>query len=42
MTQKEIQNYTTKAFECLENLSISEDKKQLLKTFGNQLMTRKV
>ncbi|AUC82644.1 polyprenyl synthetase family protein [Lacinutrix sp. Bg11-31] len=41
-TQKEIENYTNKAFTVLETLNISEDKKALLKDFGNSLMTRKV
>ena len=41
-TQKEIENYTNKAFLVLETLNISEEKKELLKAFGNSLMTRKV
>ncbi|WP_066223461.1 polyprenyl synthetase family protein [Formosa haliotis] len=41
-TTKEIENYTNKAFSVLETLDISEDKKNLLKTFGENLMTRKV
>jgi len=41
-TQKEIENYTNKAFLVLETLAISEEKKLLLKDFGNALMTRKV
>jgi len=41
-TQKEIENYTNKAFMVLKTLNISEDKKELLKAFGNSLMTRKV
>ena len=41
-TQKEIKNYTNKAFLILESLNISEEKKQLLKTFGSQLMNRNV
>lgn len=40
-TQKEIENYTNKAFSVLETLTISEDKKVLLKAFGKTLMTRK-
>ena len=41
-TQKEIENYTIKAFTVLEHLEISEAKKNQLKDFGNSLMTRKV
>jgi len=41
-TQKEIENYTIKAFTVLEHLEISEAKKAQLKDFGNSLMTRKV
>jgi len=41
-TQKEIENYTNKAFLVLETLNISEKKKTILKQFGNTLMTRKV
>ena len=41
-TKKEIKNYTNKAFEVLETLSISDEKKAVLKQFGNQLMTREV
>ncbi|ALJ05289.1 polyprenyl synthetase [Pseudalgibacter alginicilyticus] len=41
-TKNEIENYTKKAFSVLESLNISEEKKQLLKTFGNQLMNRDV
>lgn len=41
-TQKKIESYTNKAFSVLETLSISEEKKSLLKQFGNTLMTRKV
>ena len=41
-TQQEIESYTNKAFSVLETLNISEDKKMLLKDFGNSLMTRKV
>ncbi len=37
-----IQDYTSKAFSVLESLNISEDKKSLLKTFGNSLMSRNV
>lgn len=41
-TQKEIKNYTNKAFFVLESLDISEDKKTLLRNFGNSLMNRNV
>ncbi len=41
-TKQAIQDYTTKAFSGLESLNISEDKKQLLKIFGNNLMNRTV
>jgi geranylgeranyl diphosphate synthase type II len=39
-TQKEIMNYTDKAFFVLEKLSIDTDKKIILKQFGEQLMNR--
>ncbi|WP_298237639.1 polyprenyl synthetase family protein [uncultured Algibacter sp.] len=41
-TKQAIQEYTNKAFLGLESLNISEDKKELLKTFGNSLMNRTV
>lgn len=41
-TQQEIKNYTNKAFSVLEDIAISEEKKQVLKQFGEQLMSRKV
>ena len=41
-TQQAVKNYTDKAFEVLEILNISEDKKQLLRLFGEQLMNRRV
>ena len=41
-TKKAIQDYTVKAFSVLELLNISEEKKELLKTFGNSLMNRTV
>ena len=41
-TKKAIENYTVKAFSVLLHLNISEDKKNLLKTFGNSLMNRTV
>lgn len=42
LTRKEIENYTRKAFEVLENLKISEHKKELLRGFGVNLMQREV
>ena len=41
-TQKAVKDYTNKAIEVLESLNISEDKKQLLRLFGEQLMNRRV
>lgn len=41
-TQKSIQEYTLKAFETLDRINISEDKKAMLKSFGENLMERKV
>lgn len=41
-TQKEIKNYTNKALLVLESLDISEEKKTLLRDFGNGLMNRNV
>ncbi len=41
-TQREIENYTNKAFLILESLNVSEDKKMLLREFGEFLMNRTV
>ena len=41
-TQKAIQEYTLKAFETLEKMNISSDKKNMLRTFGENLMNRNV
>ena len=41
-TREAIQEYTSKAFAVLEPLNISEDKKELLRTFGSNLMNRTV
>ena len=41
-TQEEILKYTQKAFESLDEVEISEDKKQLLRDFGMDLMERTV
>lgn len=42
LTRKEIEKYTEKAFKVLQELEISEDKKALLRTFGEGLMNREV
>ncbi len=41
-TKKEIEVYTKKAFEVLDKLSIPEDKKNMLRKFGEGLMKREV
>jgi geranylgeranyl diphosphate synthase type II len=41
-TRKAIQDYTFKAFETLEKMNIGADKKVILKTFGENLMSRNV
>ncbi|OBX23705.1 MULTISPECIES: polyprenyl synthetase family protein [Bizionia] len=41
-TKQVIEEYTNKAFDVLDKLQISEVKKTLLKTFGQQLMNRNV
>jgi geranylgeranyl diphosphate synthase type II len=41
-TQKAIQEYTFKAFETLEKMQISSEKKSILKDFGQKLMSRNV
>ena len=41
-TKKAIENYTMKAFDTLANMSISEDKKIMLRAFGEMLMGRNV
>ncbi|QDO93001.1 polyprenyl synthetase family protein [Formosa sediminum] len=41
-TTHAIKEYTAKAFSILETLKISDDKKSMLKHFGENLMTRKV
>lgn len=40
ITIKEIENYSNKAFEILDELGISNDKKAVLKNFGLNLMKR--
>ena len=41
-TQEAIQDYTFKAFETLEKMNIGNDKKAILKAFGEKLMSRNV
>jgi geranylgeranyl diphosphate synthase type II len=41
-TQKAIQDYTFKAFETLEKMNISSEKKLMLRAFGKKLMNRNV
>ncbi len=41
-TQQAIQDYTLKAFATLQNVSIDNEKKDILKSFGENLMGRKV
>jgi len=41
-TQDAVKTYTNKAFKVLDNLNITEDKKQSLRIFGEQLMNRRV
>ncbi|MDC9722260.1 MAG: polyprenyl synthetase family protein [Urechidicola sp.] len=41
-TRVAIKNYTQKAFEVLESISITSEKKQLLREFGEGLMNRNV
>ncbi|TRX21289.1 polyprenyl synthetase family protein [Flavobacterium franklandianum] len=41
-TQKAIEDFTFKAFETLEKIDISKDKKAILKDFGENLMNRNV
>ena len=41
-TQQAIQEYTFKAFETLEQMDISSDKKMMLRVFGEKLMNRNV
>jgi geranylgeranyl diphosphate synthase type II len=41
-TQKAVRIYTNKAFVVLDSLNISNDKKEILRRFGEQLMNRRV
>lgn len=42
VTQEAIKEYTQKAFETLQKMNISEEKKQILYVFGEKLMNRNV
>ncbi|MGB5782084.1 MAG: polyprenyl synthetase family protein, partial [Eudoraea sp.] len=42
VTRKEIKKYTQQAFQILESLEAPENKKEVLKQFGNKLMNREV
>ena len=42
VTRKEIEKYTQQAFQILESLEAPENKKEVLKQFGNKLMNREV
>jgi geranylgeranyl diphosphate synthase type II len=42
ITIQEIESYTNKAFEILDKLSISDEKKAILKNFGSSLMKRTI
>jgi geranylgeranyl diphosphate synthase type II len=41
-TINEIKKYTNSAFQILDSLDISKEKKKLLQEFGNSLMDRKI
>lgn len=41
-TRREIETYTKKAFDLLDKLSITDDKKKVLRDFGHDLMNRRV
>ncbi len=41
-TKQAIVNYTKKAMDVLDNLEVSDNKKEILKNFGSELMNRKV
>ena len=41
-TQDAIKDYTLKAFDTLEKMEISDEKKMILKVFGEKLMNRNV
>jgi len=42
LTKKAIKNYTEQALEVLDSISVSDDKKQVLKDFGESLMFRTI
>ncbi|MDD3721230.1 MAG: polyprenyl synthetase family protein [Lutibacter sp.] len=42
ITIQEIESYTNKAYEILDKLSISDEKKTMLKNFGNSLIKRTI
>lgn len=42
LTREEIKNYTNMAFETLDKMELAENKKAILKNFGESLMNRKV
>lgn len=42
LTRKEIEKYTRQAFQILEELEVPEDRKYLLRNFGENLMEREV
>ena len=42
LTKEAIKNYTEQALEVLDSISVSEDKKQVLKDFGESLMFRTI
>ncbi len=41
-TLEAVKSYTNRAFEVLEQINVSKDKKQILRMFGEQLMNRNV
>jgi geranylgeranyl diphosphate synthase type II len=41
-TRTAIEEFTTKAFDCLANLKVENEKKDILRSFGQNLMARKV
>ncbi|MDR5591566.1 polyprenyl synthetase family protein [Christiangramia sp. SM2212] len=42
LTRKEIENYTDKAFQILDKIQLSDEKKEPLRKFGEMLMERQV
>ena len=41
-TKQEIENYTKKAFACLNQINLTEDRKAVLRVFGENLMKRTI